>query len=145
MNESAKSSQPIFSPQWAVRFGAALVVALTLVVGLASFDGTRRKQLESTSETTAVGDVNYFKPPAKLPAVVASFKATDVVVSSAEEIGVRDTHVRRVAVDVASGPAIYELSAAASDEERARVAASGAAFLLKLAPNEFVGAKTAVP
>jgi hypothetical protein len=148
MNESAKSAQPIFSPQWAIRFGAALVVALTLVVGFASFDGTRRKQLESTSETTAAGDVKYFKPPADakaLPVVAAAWNGQRLMVSAVAEIDVRDTHVRRVGVDAASGLTIYELSEAATEEERSRVTASGAAFLLKLAPNEYVGAQVAVP
>ena len=98
MNESSKSPQTIFSPQWAVRFGAALVVALTLVVGFASFDGMRRKQLESTSETTGVGDVKYFKPPADakaLPVAAASWNGQRLLVSAVAEIDVRGTRIDR--------------------------------------------------
>jgi hypothetical protein len=138
MIESAESPAPLFAQKWAVRFGAALLAGLALVVALATFDRVQRARLESTAETTAVGDVKYFKLPAKLPAVVTSFKATDIVVLAVDEIGVRDTHVRRL--DAPSGFTIYELSAAATDEERARVAASGATYLLKLAPNEYAGA-----
>jgi hypothetical protein len=148
MNESAKLSPPIFAPKWAIFFGAALLAALTGVVILASLDKGQRARLETTSETTAVGDVRYFQPPADLktlPVVGAVLNGQPLLVASVETIGVRDTHLRRVGFDPARGLSIYELSAAANDEDRQRLAAAGGGYLLKLAPNDYVSARAAGP
>lgn len=148
MNETAESPQPLFAPKWAFRFGAALLVAITLVVVLAGLDRLQRTRLETTSETTAVGDVNYFKLPADakaLPADAASLNGRSLMVVSPDAIDVRDTRLRRVAVDAASGLTVYELSTAATAEERKRVGDSGGIYLLKIAPNEYVRAQIAAP
>ena len=135
MTESAKSAQPLFAHKWAVRLGAALLGGLALVVGLVTWDRLQRARLESATETTAVGDGKFFKPPAKLPALLSGSELAP------EKIEVRDTHVFRAVVDPETGLGIYKLSEAASDDERARMKASGALFLLKVAPNEYAGAK----
>ncbi len=147
MNPSVESPQPVLAPQWAFRFGAALLAGIALVVVLATLDRQQRARLESTAETTAAGDVNYFKPPSDpkaLPAVGASLSGRALLVGAIEEIDVRDTHLRRVAVDTANGLTIYELSAAATAEERERVGPGGV-YLLKLAPNEYTRAEFGAP
>ncbi len=127
--------------------GGALLAGLAVVTALAAFDRTQRARLETTSETTAVGDVRYFRPPADpklLPVTGATFNGQPLVVASIEEIGVRDTHLRRVAVDPASGLTIYALSEAASAGEYEQMG-KGGGYLLKLAPNEYVIARPSVP
>jgi hypothetical protein len=146
MNATSNSPPPLLAQRWAFRFGFALLAGMTIVVGLAFSDHARRGRLESTSETTAVSDAKYFKMPASaqaLPVKAATLNGRPLTVAALEKIEVRDTHLRRVAVDAAGWLSIYELSAAATNEERER--AGGRAYLLKLAPGEYVKAHAVGP
>ncbi len=148
MNDSAAQPPPLFAPKWALVFGVALLAAFAVVVILAGLDRRGRERLESTAETTAVGDVRFFiRPldPQAYPVAGATWEGQALVVASGEELDVRDTHLRRAGFDSSNGLTIYELSAAASDAERERVAKSGGRHLLKLAPNDYVSARAAGP
>lgn len=138
---------PLFAQPWALRFAFALLAGLTLVVGLAFSDRTRHGQLETTTETTAVGDTAYFKiaDASKLPVVGAKLGEQPLYVASAETINVRDTHTLRVARGKAGEVSIYQLSSAATPEERDRVEKGRKGYLLKTEPNEYVKAQIAVP
>lgn len=138
---------PLFARPAALRFAFALLAGLTLVVGLAVADKARRGQLETVAETTSVGDTAYFKipDPAKLPVIGATLHGQPLHVVSAETIEVRDTHTLRVDHDAASGLTIYQLSPAATDEERDRAEKGRKAYLLKTEPGEYVKAQVAAP
>ncbi|MGB8169094.1 MAG: hypothetical protein WCF18_16475 [Chthoniobacteraceae bacterium] len=148
MSESSPnvSAPAIYAQPWAVRLGFALITAFTVIVGLAFFDSAHRTELETTSETTALGDTHFFQSPAdasRLPAVGAMLNSQPLYVADMKPIEVRDTRTRRIGSDPERGLAIYELSATASDAERARLAGNGRAFLLKTAPSQYVIARSA--
>lgn len=147
MKDSANSPL-LFAPKWALGLGLALVAVIALVTVLARIDRLRRERLETTSETTAVGDARYFQPaldPKELSVAGATLNGQPLIVAWGEKIDVRDTHLRRVAVDAASGLTIYELAEAATGEERERVAKAGGGYLLKLSPDDYVSARPAKP
>jgi len=141
----AAPPSPIHAQLWAVRLGAALLVAFVVILGLAFSDNARRRQLETTSEMTAVGDTHYFQPPdaAKLPAAAATLDGRPLYLTDANSFFVRETHARRVARDPAGGVDIYALSHGATDEERQRLGGHRRAFLLKTGANEFVAVEPA--
>lgn len=148
MSESAPedSTSTIYAQPWAVRLGFALLAALTVILGLAFFDNSHRKELETTSETTALGDTRFFQSPAdasRLPAVGATLEGQPLYVADMKSIEVRDTRTHRVGSDPERGLAIYELSATASDAERARLGGNSRTFLLKTAPGQYVIARPA--
>ncbi len=146
MSSPETSPSTVYGQAWAIRLGFALVAALTLILGLAFFDNTRRKELETVSETTAVGDLHFFQPPAdlaRLPAVGATLNGQQLYVTEMKRIEVRDTHTRRAGHDAERGLAIYELSPAATDAERGRVGPHRRAYLLKTGVNQYVAAQPA--
>lgn len=148
MSESAPedSTSTIYAQPWAVRLGFALIAALTLILGLAFFDNSRRKELETSSETTALGDTHFFQSPAdasRLPAVGAILAGQPLYVADLKPIEVRDTRTHRVGTDAERGLSIYELSPTASDAERARISGWQRYFLLKTAPGQYVIARPA--
>ena len=134
MNEPLPPSPSVYAQPWAVRLGSALLAAFVIILGFAFFDNAHRQQLETVSETTAVGDTHFFQPPAdpsRVPAVGATLDGQQLYVTELQSIEVRDTHTRRVGRDAERGLAIYELSDAATDVERKRMTGSGRTFLLK--------------
>jgi hypothetical protein len=135
---------PVFAQPWAIRFGAALLAVFVLMVGFAFLDRARRPQLESAEETTAVGDLSFWKLPdgASLPVVAVTLDGHSLSVEKAQPFEIRDTHTRRTGRDAASGLTVYELNAAATDAEKSRTG-GGRAFLLKTAANLYVTAREA--
>ncbi|MEA3211739.1 MAG: hypothetical protein QOE70_4796 [Chthoniobacter sp.] len=141
-----EASPPLFAQPWAVRLGFALLVGFTLIVGLTFSDHSRRTQLETSSETTAVGDVVYFAgpdDPTKLPVLAARLNGKPLFVLNSDRIGVRDTHLTRVGKDPASGLSIYQHSPRATLEERARL--TKGTYLLKTGTNEYARAQELSP
>lgn len=135
---------PLYASSWAFRLGFALLAAFTLILGFAFFDRAHRKELETVSETTAVGDTRFFQAPtdtSRLPAVGATLNGQPLYVASLDPVEVRDTHTHLVATDVASGLGIYELSGMATKAERERVGAGPHAYLLKVAGDRWVIAR----
>ena len=148
MSEPSPEIPPpaVYAQAWLVRFGFALVAAFTVILGLAFFDQSHRQELETVSETTAVGDTHFFPAPAdlsRLPTVGAMLDGQPLYVAEMKPFEVRDTHTRRVGRDAERGMAIYELSPAATDVERERVGRNRRAYLLKVAVNQYVAAAPA--
>jgi hypothetical protein len=106
--------------------GAALLAGLVLVLALAMFDRQRLAQIEGWEEVTAVGDRAYFVPPSAsaAPAVV-KWDAGVWKVTASEPEKMRDTQMRRVGRDEATGVTIYT---------------SGECFYVKTAPGEYLPA-----
>lgn len=148
MSESSPdaSESTMYAQPWAIRLGFAVIAALTLILGLGFFDNGHRKELETVAETTSVGDTRFFQAPAdvsRLPAVGAVLDGQPLYVAEMKPVEVRDTHTRRAGTDAERGLAIYELSPAATDEERRRVGTKHRAFLLKTAIGQYVAARPA--
>jgi hypothetical protein len=123
-----------------------MLVAFTLILGFVFLDNAHRRELETTSETTSVGDTHFFEPPtdaSRLPVVGATLNGQALYVAGVESIEIRDTHTHRAGADAERGMAIYELAASATDAERARLAPGRRTFLLKTAVNRYVAARPA--
>jgi hypothetical protein len=144
MTEPTSDTPPtaIYAQPWAVRLGAVVLAAFTLILGMAFFDSAHRGELETVAETTAVGDSAYLALPTevRLPAVGANLNGKALYVAGVQTIVVRDTHTRRVGRDAERKLSIYELAASATELERQQVGA-GPAFLLKAGENEYLLAK----
>lgn len=135
----------VYAQPWGVRFGFLLVIGLTLIVGLSFFDNARRPQLETVSETTAVGDTHYFVPPEvdKLPVVGATLEGKPLQVTARKQLDLRDTHMRRIGTDAQTGLTVYTLADTAIEAERDKVGKTREVLLLKTAPNQYVIASAA--
>jgi len=148
MSEPSPEIPPssVYAQPWAIRFGFAVLVGFTLLVGLAFMDSGKRAELESTAETTAVGDMAFLAlpDPAKAAAPVATFDGAPLSLVDAKPVEIRDTHTRRVGRDAERGVSIYELAETATAAEKARLG-SGRTLLLKTAVNQFVTARPAAP
>lgn len=123
------STSAIYAQPWAVRIGFTVLVALTLILGLAFFDQAHRRELETVSETTAVGDTRY------LP-------EEQVAALQLKPFEVRDSHVTRAGQDEGRSLTIYVLSKAATAAEHKHVGRESAP-LLKTGVNQYVVAPTA--
>jgi hypothetical protein len=134
-------SPPVYAQSWLVRFGFALVAALTLIVGLAFFDNSRRRELETVAETTAVGDTQFFQIPTE--AIEVSFEGRPIAVKRFEPFELRDTHTRRAGRAADAGVMVYELAPTATDEERERVGRGRRVYLLKTGINRYLAAESA--
>ncbi len=145
MSEPApESPSTVYAQPWAVRLGFAVIVAFTVIVGLAFMDQSKRAELESVSETTSVGDTAFFvlPDPAKAPGPVAALDGQPLLLATAQPIDLRDTRTRRVGRDVERGLTIYELSDSASPAEKAKLG-SGRTLLLKTAVNQYAAVRSA--
>lgn len=146
MNPPPSSPPSVYAQPWAVKLGFALIVAFTLILGLVFFDNAHRKELETVSETTAVGDSHFFQAPTdatRLPAVGAVLDGLPLYVTDVNPIELRDTHTHRMGHDASRSLAIYKLSPTATEAERARLGGKSNAFLLKLGAGQFVVAAPA--
>jgi hypothetical protein len=142
--ESAAASSSVYTQPWAIRFGTAVIVAFTLIVGLAFLDSGKRKELEASTETTAVGDTAFFKlpDPARAPEPAAVLDGRPLIFAGSKPLDLRDTHTRRVGRDAERGLSIYELADSALPAEKTRVG-NGRVLLLKVAVNQYVTAAPA--
>lgn len=146
MNQPPPSPPAVYAQPWAVKLGFASIVAFTLILGFAFFDNAHRKELETVSETTAVGDAHFFQRPtdaSRVPAVGATLNGQPLYVAVLAPIEVRDTHTHRIGTDTARGLGIYELSAAATGLERERVGNKQRTFILKVGVDQWVIARPA--
>lgn len=136
----------VYAQPWAVRLGFALIAAFTLILGLAFFDSGHRRELETVSETTAVGDTRFLETPAdpsRVPVVGAQLDGQPLYVFEMKPVEIRDTHTRRVGSDAERGLAIYELAETATDAERERVGTKRRSYLLKAAVGRYLIARPA--
>lgn len=136
------ASQPIFAQPWALRFAFLMLAGMTLVAGLGIYDKSQRTKLETSSETTSVGDKAYYPLPpdkSKLPAVAAAWEGKLLYVTELETVRVRDANTVKAGRDAERNLNFYRLRADATEEERKK---AGEAFvLLKVAEGEYLPLK----
>lgn len=134
----------IYAQAWAIRLGGVLLAAFTVILALAFYDSAHRTELETVSETTAVGDTHFFQPPAdatRLPAVGAMLNGQPLYVADLKPVEIRDTRTKRIGTDAERGWSIYELAPTANDAERERVGGKRRAYLLKVGFEQWVIAR----
>lgn len=130
-----RRSTEILGGSWAWKIGAFLVLGFVLVLALAIVDRQRRPQIESFSEVTAVGDRAYFAPgPDPAAPTVLKWSGGQVQVAAAEHVKMRDTSMRKVGQDDATGVSIYRATPKKGEE------GPGGLFV-KVAPGEYLPAK----
>lgn len=140
MSESETPPATIYAQPWAVRLGGVLLAAFALILIAVFHDNAHRAELETVSETTAVGDKRFLELPDTLvlPAVVAMLDGKPLYLAAAKRLDLRDTHTQRVGRDTQGGLWVYKLSAAALEPERRKTGGDAQALLLKTGVNEFV-------
>ena len=123
----------------AVRLGAALLVALFLVLILAARDNGRRTALETTAEYTAVGDTHYFPMPEKhlLPPfpVVAALPGVSLAPADYRRHEFSADDMTRVGVESATGCIVYRAPERAKDQDDRKL---GPIYYLKLSATEYL-------
>jgi len=139
-DQSTSTSPAVYANPWALRLGFALIVGFTLILGMVSFDNAHRSSMETFSETTSVGDANYFPLPdaAHLPVVGVTLNGKPLYVKSVEKVEVRDTHTQLAGKDDSQKLSIYTLAGSATEVEIKRVPAG--VFLLKIEPGVYLAA-----
>ena len=127
--------------------GIGVLIGFAFILALTLRDNARRTSLETTSETTAVGDRAFFPVSnlLQLPTELGRIAGKPLYVMSRDTIEVRDTHTVKVPAEMTTGHQVYQLSATATDGERRDAGGSKPGFLLKTAPNRFLRAQTDPP
>lgn len=139
MNESSSAPAPaaaFLGGSHAARLGLLLLLGMALLLGLAAFDKQRRAKIESMAEVTAVGDKVFVKLPA--PAVVPSLDGRPLELASDQRQELRDTRMRRVSTDAASGLTIYKYLGVLAKDGSVTGPPEGSTFYLKAGVNEYV-------
>jgi len=111
MPESS-SEREIFGAQWAGRICAALLLGLGIVTAVAFYDEHRLSSLETTAESTAVGDKALFPLPAMgLPeqatAPIVNFNGKALTPVSSKSYEERDSKMIRIGLDDSQHYSIY--------------------------------------
>ena len=123
----------------AKRLGAALLVALSFVLILTLRDNARRSTLEVAVQSSAVGDTTYLRLPADPPPepypAVAALHGKPLYPTGYKRHGKREADLFRVAVDEATGLAIYQAPPKAKEEGLKDIEPT---YFLKLGPGEFL-------
>lgn len=129
----------IFAQRQAVRLGAALLVALALILILTCRDNAHRSTLEVVVQSSAVGDTNYARLPEPEPEppyqAIAALHGQPLYPTDYKRHERSEADMVRVAVDEATGLAIYQGPPKAKDDE---TKGPGPAYFLKLGPGEFL-------
>jgi hypothetical protein len=139
MNESSSAPAPVaavLGGSSAVRLGLLLLAGLAVMLGLAAFDKQRRAKIESMAEVTAVGDKVFVKLPA--PAVVATTDGRTFEIVSVERQDPRDTRMRQIGKDAATGLTIYQYLGALAKDGTVTAPPPDSTFYLKAGVNEYV-------
>lgn len=129
----------IFAQPYAMRLGAALLIALALILILTWRDNARRSTLEVVVESSALGDTNYLpmpEPPPEPPyAAVALLAGKPLYPAGFKRHERREGDLVRVAVDDRTGLSIYKVAPNAKGEGKGD---SEPVFFLKIGPGEFL-------
>jgi len=91
----------------AIWLGAAFLAALLVVCIFTAADFASAAKLEGFSETTAVGDSNYFRSPPATADQVFAAGGRQFVVASQEKAKIDDTDMMRIARDETTGYTLY--------------------------------------
>jgi hypothetical protein len=143
---SAEKDSEFPGQRAAVWLGAALLVALFIVLALTWRDNGQRAQLETTVEYTAVGDSNFYPMPVTPPAppytVVASLKGQPLYPVDYRRREFAADDLIRAGVDEKGGYHLYrgpEKSEKKKDEEELK---RGPLYYLKISPTEYLKLRT---
>ena len=137
-SESSTAGRPALpGARWAVALGCALLAGFSFIIVCGSLDRGRRRDLETVSQATSVEDKTYYAiPPIGAEHSAAPVRLGDrsLFLVSPVTVGLHDSEARRVAVDSATGLAIYatENTKAVSAKER------GNTYLLKVETGKYV-------
>lgn len=115
-----------------MRLCAALLIGFAAVVAFAVFDQSRRATLEQVVETTAVGDLAFFQPPAKFDsgAVLVKFRGAPLHQTGTARYPLNDGRMIREGMDDAKAVWVYR-----SLERGGR---TGDYLFLKVAPGQYL-------
>ncbi|HEX5176554.1 MAG TPA: hypothetical protein VFV83_05975 [Chthoniobacteraceae bacterium] len=118
-------------PAW--RLGALFLAAFAVIIVFSFRDRARVGELEQFEEISAVGDTTYYRPTNDANAV-AAFEGRPLFRIDNDKKEIRDTAMRRVGRDPATGLSIYVLrkSNAAGKQTDA------ATFFIKIGRNDYV-------
>ena len=120
--------------------GFAVILALALI------ERAKSNQLERFADVSAVGDAIYFdRRTAVEGAAVASLNGTPLHLTSTDKTEIRDTKMKRVARDAATGLGIYQLRESAGSAESDNQRRDDAIYFLKVGRNDFVKVKRGAP
>jgi hypothetical protein len=130
----------------AVRLGAALLLALFLVLVLVARDNGRRTSLETTAETTAVGDTHYFPMPGTPHSppyqAVARLQGQPLYPTDYRRHEYPIDDMIRVGQDESSGYFIYQAPESPKDADERKL---GPVYFLKISPTEYLKTRAARP
>lgn len=140
---SAENEAPFPGRTAAVRLGAAMLLALFLVLVLVARDNGRRTAIETTVETTAVGDTHYYPmpvPPPKPPfQAVASLQGKPLYPADYRRHEYPPDDMTRIGRDEKGGYIVYQAPVNAKDEDDRKI---GAVYFLKISPTEYLKTRT---
>jgi hypothetical protein len=104
---AGEDSQELSQVKAAMWLGAAYLVALLVVCIFTAADFASAAKREGFSETTAVGDSNFFRSPPASADQVFTAGGRQFVVASQEKAKIDDTDMVRIARDETSGYTLY--------------------------------------
>lgn len=110
MSESTNPEPAFFSARTAYAIGGALVLGLGGVTAYAVLDRPRAGGVESFSETTAVGDKVYFRPPVQplaVPDPVLTWQGRKWAPANYEKLKIDDTRMFRAGRDPETRFSVY--------------------------------------
>jgi hypothetical protein len=118
-------------PAW--RLGAVFLTAFALIIVLSFCDRARVGELEQFEEVSALGDTMYYRPTNDASAV-AAFEGRPLFRIDNDKKNIRDTAMRRVGHDPATGLSIYVSRKNDASGKRNE----DATFFIKIGPNDYV-------
>jgi len=128
---------------WGARIMCLFVLMLAGVTAMVARDYQNVRKLEAFSENTAVGDyklVNLDAFPAnEAPRVMIN--ETPALIIASPRISVRDSRMRRVEKDEATGISIYTTDASNLKGQRLKGASDGPLNFVKVKSGEYVQAR----
>jgi hypothetical protein len=122
-----------------VAFASATVAGMLVLLAFGTWDRTRRSDLESIAQVTAVGDTTYFPMPnsANATAPQTTYRGDSLYAVSTKKIGIKDSLMERVG-QIDSGE--YWLYAPRQEvkAQHAGVLKKGEGLFLKVDEHEFL-------
>ncbi len=143
---SAENTSEFPGQRAAVWLGAALLVALFLVLALTWRDNGQRATLETTVEYTAVGDDHFYLMPATPPpppyAAVASLKGQALYPVDYRRREFAADDMTRAGVDEKGGYLLYRAPEKSEKKKDADEIKRGPLYYLKISATEYLKLRT---
>lgn len=131
--------------RWGVRLGVLFILMLAAVTAMVAIDYRNVDKLEAFAENTAVGDyklVNLDSFPSTEGAPRVTINETPALIIPSPRISVRDSRMRRVDKDAATGISIYTTDASNLKGQRLKGAGDdGPLHFVKIKSGEYVQAR----